>query len=107
MKKNTQEKILQNQKKSVTQGQKLKNKEVLQENPRAQLLTKWSEDIEALLGQKFQTVDEACDALVDRVTQRMSGNPNASEEMRQFLKELFQLDPSLRAEVKSLLHIRE
>lgn len=67
----------------------------------------WSEEIAALGEQQFANIDEAILELVTRVLRRMLPEEEVDAEMFVFLKEMFELDPSLAKELSELVHLKD
>lgn len=75
--------------------------------PMSPLLERWKPEIEALMSIEFASVEAACEALIERVAQKMSQSPRVREEMQQFLGDVFAMDPSLRESLREILSVKE
>ena len=64
------------------------------------LVASWSKEISELRKQKFNSVDEALQLIVERVIERMSLSEKEGVKVRAFLLLLIQNDPSLQEELR-------
>ena len=62
-------------------------------------LTCWQQDIKKLMGENFETLDQAVAAVVDAAISRQPEGANR-DELVKFLTLLFESDPSLREELE-------
>lgn len=69
----------------------------------AATLAAWKEEIATLMGQDFTNIDEAMAAVVSGVGDRLG----ASAEEREFLTTLLTTDPTIAAELRRSLRIKE
>jgi hypothetical protein len=77
------------------------------ENEAEQIALLWKEEVEALRGQSFESVDEAIEAVIDRVLLRLtSNNVQVEPDMREFLRLVCSTDETVVEVLRETFHIR-
>jgi hypothetical protein len=68
-------------------------------------LSFWGDAVESLQSKSFSGYEEALGAVISEIVDRMPLSGEESAETGQFIRELFELDPVLQEELKSVLNI--
>jgi hypothetical protein len=63
----------------------------------------WKDELAELEASNFNSVEEAINALIDKVLIKLELDKVDSSETKQFLLELFETDPVLQEEIKNVL----
>lgn len=73
----------------------------------AQVLQKidWDRETDALLGQRFQSIEQAVFVLANLVCDRMQCSESERPEQLRFIKDLFMTDPIMLEHLKSILRV--
>ena len=70
------------------------------------LVTAWKEEIRSLRKKTYVSEEQAIGELVSRVVTRVNTPQDLVERTTQFLTELFDTDPGLKADIRQVLKIK-
>ena len=66
----------------------------------------WEEEAKELKTMNFSNIEEAFNALIDRVTAKLKIPEKSEHETRRFLMDLFDTDPVIKEELRGILRIK-
>lgn len=65
----------------------------------------WQKEIESLQAKRFSSIEEASSELILRVVERIGGDAEIKNKMKDFLLDVIETDPGLQNELKKVLKI--
>lgn len=66
----------------------------------------WGEAVDSLAEREFGSLQEATQAVIDTVLERLHGKNLEPKGVREFLTKMFESDPSFEDEMREILHIK-
>lgn len=71
----------------------------------AQYLEVWGDTVDELMTQQFSSEEEALEAVIGKVMQKMHISEEEDSEMKTFLYDLLQMEPELMEQLRETLRI--
>lgn len=66
----------------------------------------WREEVKGLMGKRYESVEQAITALINRVLNRLEIREGENGPTRRFLEDLLLTDPTLKGELQKVLKVR-
>jgi hypothetical protein len=86
-------------------AQKILPQDRREQSPEASQEDYWNEAVQNLQEMRFSTLDEAINAVIDKVVERVGGADASNPDLRQFLFDLLDTDPGIKEQLESVLQV--